>query len=268
MIIGGQKCGTTSLAAQLAAHPDISFCREKEPHWFSTIDVWEERLPKYHALYDERAGVLYGEASTSYTFLPEYENVHERLHRYNPHLKLIYIVRHPVKRVISQCAHDMIRGRIKGSHEEHVLRDPIYVDRTRYAMQIRPYLDLFPREQVCILVFEEYVKDPRGTLRVLGEFLGLAPAPFDAISVAPRNVSANTSYLKSFPGAATANRVLARAPGPIRRAGSKLLLKSIDKKPEFALETEQAIWKLLQEDVRALADILERPLDLWEAPSA
>ncbi|NNE08920.1 MAG: hypothetical protein HKN20_10215 [Gemmatimonadetes bacterium] len=266
MIIGGQKCGTTSLAAQLGAHPGVSFCREKEPHWFSTVDAWEERLPEYHALYDVRDGALYGEASTSYTFLPEYPDVHERLHRYNPHLKLIYIVRHPVKRVISQCAHDMIRGRIKGAYEEHVLRDPMYVNRTRYAHQIQAYLDCFPREQVRILLFEEYVKDPRGALRTLGEFLGLAPEPFETIDVAPRNISAKTGYLKNFPGAATANRVLSKAPGPIRRAGSKLLLNRIDEKPEFRLETRRAIWNMLEADVAALAKIMDRPLDLWQPP--
>lgn len=266
MIIGGQKCGTTSLAAQLSAHPGVSFCREKEPHWFSTVDDWEERLPEYHALYDVREGALHAEASTSYTFLPEYPDVHERLFRYNPHLKLIYVVRHPVKRVISQCAHDMIRDRIRGPHEEHVLNDPMYVNRTRYATQIRAYLDLFPREQVRVILFEEYVKAPRETLRDLGGFLGLEAAPFETIDVSPRNVSARTGYLKKFPGARIAHRVLSEAPGPIRRAGEKVLMNRIDEKPAFSPETEREIWRRLEPEVDELARIIGRPLDLWRAP--
>ena len=66
MIIGAQKCGTTSLAEQLAQHPQIRFCSEKEPHFFSKQDSRNKQaLAQYHNLYadcGEAATMLFGEA--------------------------------------------------------------------------------------------------------------------------------------------------------------------------------------------------------------
>ena len=87
MIIGAQKAGTTSLAAQLAAHPQVCFCREKEPGYFHQTADWRAGLDGYHALYDPRPGQLLGEASTYYTFFPEYRGTAERLYD----LSLIHI---------------------------------------------------------------------------------------------------------------------------------------------------------------------------------
>ena len=96
MMIGAQKAGTTSLAAQLAAHPQICFCREKEPGYFHKTDDWTAGLDQYHSLYSPTPGQLCGEASTYYTFFPEFCETHKRLYDYNPALKLIYVVRQPV----------------------------------------------------------------------------------------------------------------------------------------------------------------------------
>ena len=71
MVIGAHKSGTTSLAYQLGQHSQISFCREKEPHYFCT-DKDSGQLEKYHNLFEPGMGQLYGEGSTSYTIYPEY----------------------------------------------------------------------------------------------------------------------------------------------------------------------------------------------------
>ncbi len=96
MIVSAQKCGTTSLASQLAQHPDICFSRTKEPDYFNANSDWQSRLVQYHQLFDPQPEQLCGEASTMYTFLPEYMDTHVRLHAYNSNLKLIYIMRDPV----------------------------------------------------------------------------------------------------------------------------------------------------------------------------
>jgi len=109
MMIGAQKSGTTSLAAQLAAHPQICFCREKEPAYFHQVADWRAELDHYHALYDPRPGQLLGEASTHYTFFPQYRDTAARLYEYNPALKLIYIMRQPVDRIVSLYSHNFVR---------------------------------------------------------------------------------------------------------------------------------------------------------------
>src|SRR3990172_564869 len=101
MVIGAQKCATSTLARQLAYHPDICFSKPKEPAYFNRTQNWQEGLEKYHQLYSPVEGRICGEASTMYSSLPEWQGTHSRLFAYNPELKLIYIMRLPVERVIS-----------------------------------------------------------------------------------------------------------------------------------------------------------------------
>ncbi len=263
MIIGAQKCGTTSLAAQIAAHPAVSFCREKEPHFFSTRRDWRSATEEYDAMWDDRPGALRGEASTSYTFLPEHGDVAGRLHEYNPRLRLIYIVRHPVDRIVSHYAHDFIRAYTRRPPAEQVLRDPMYINRSRYALQLRPYLERFPREQIAILLFDDYTADPRGTLRAVARHLSVADEPFDRVDLSPRTVSARTGFFRNFPGSRTARRLLDGAPAPIRRVGEKALVRRIEEKPVFPEELRALLWRFVEDDVKALEEILGRSLDVW-----
>ena len=178
MVIGAQKAGTTSLAAQLAAHPQICFCKEKEPGYFHKTEAWAEGLDEYHKLYDPTPGQLCGEASTYYTFFPEFRETHKRLHDYNPSLKLIYVMRQPVDRVISHYTHNRVREIDVRPPEIAVFSDAAYVDRSRYGVQIRPYLELFGPENVMLLVFEEYTADQIAALYRIADFLGIERTPF------------------------------------------------------------------------------------------
>jgi hypothetical protein len=134
VIIGAQKCGTTSLAEQLAQHPQICFSRNKEPGYFHQTEEWQAGLAKYHALFTPRNGQLCGEASTFYTFFPEWRATHKRLYAYNPNLKLIYIMRKPVERVISHYAHDLVRHSVQEPPELAVFKNPAYINRSRYGV--------------------------------------------------------------------------------------------------------------------------------------
>ncbi|MEZ4620948.1 MAG: sulfotransferase domain-containing protein [Caldilineaceae bacterium] len=181
MMIGAQKCGTTSLAAQLAQHPEICFCSIKEPGFFHQHADWQEQLSDYHALYLPGAGQICGEASTMYTFLPEWQETPQRLFEYNPNLKLIYIMRDPVARVLSNYTHDLVRSIVKEAPEIAIFKDPVYINRSRYAVQMRPYLELFDRNQILFLIFEDYVTNQACTLQKVAEFLGISVDPFGTV---------------------------------------------------------------------------------------
>lgn len=267
MIIGAQKCGTTSLAAQLAAHPQVCFCREKEPGYFHKTADWAAGLDGYHALYDPRPGQLLGEASTFYTFFPEYRGTAERLFDYNPALKLIYVMRQPVERVISHYTHNFVREIDTRPPDVAVFSDPAYVGRSRYAVQIRPYLELFGPENVLLLVFEEYTADQIGALQRVAGFLGIDPAPFAETDTTPQHQSVGQPYLRSealrnFTHSGVFQKMRGIVPAAIRQPiRHKLLSNTISEKPRFSDETKAALWRLLEDDVRVIEDILGRRLD-------
>ena len=269
MMIGAQKAGTTSLAAQLAAHPQICFCKDKEPGYFNKTEDWEAGLDTYHSLYAPRPGQLCGEASTLYTFLPEYLGTHQRLYEYNPALKLIYIMRQPVERTVSHYTHHRVRDLDSRPPEVAVFSDPSYVNRSRYAVQIRPYLELFGRENILLLVFEEYIADQFATLSRIGEFLGIDPAQFEKPEIEPLHQSVGQPYLRSgalreFTQTGTFQRVRDVVPASIRKPiRHRLFSNKIDEKPYFAPDTREAIWRLVEDDVCAVEELLGYRLDAW-----
>lgn len=268
VILGAQKCGTTSLASQLAQHPNICFCETKEPGYFNQVDDWKAGIHAYHSLYAPKEGQLCAEASTMYTFLPEWQGTHARLFAYNPNLKLIYIMRQPVERVISNYSHDLVRGFLKSPPEEVVFKDPAYINRTRYAVQLRPYLELFPRENILLLVFEEYVADQAQTLRQIASFLGIPAGSFGVSGKAEKHKSVGQTYLSNPVVRALVRSRAFQAARPhlsasIRQPIRRRLSSHLDEKPAFSPELRRDIWRFVEDDVCGVEELLGRRLDAW-----
>lgn len=268
MVIGAQKCGTSSLAKQLAVHPEICFCKIKEPGYFHKTDDWEAGLEEYHSLYAPAAGQICGESSTMYTFLPEWRGTHERLFAYNPELKLIYIMRQPVERVISNYAHRVVRRTVEGPPEVAIFANPTYINRTRYGVQLRPYLELFGRDKILPIIFEEYIADQTRTLGQIAEFLDISRDgfPTDHKEVVVHKTAGSwylPPSLNKLTYSDTIKTMMDYIPSPLRRAARRLIGKRIDEKPEFSPVLRETIWRLLEDDVGTVEGLLGRRLDVW-----
>ena len=268
MIIGAQKCGTTSLAAQLAEHPGICFCKIKEPGYFQKTMDWQDGLDAYHQLYEPKDGQLCGEASTMYTFLPEWQGTHARLFAYNPDLKLIYIMRNPIERVISNYSHDLVRGLTMAPPETAIYEHSGYINRSRYAVQIRPYLELFPRDSLLLLVFEDYVADQIGTLEQVARFLGIPRDPLEEIGTAEKHKSVGRWYLRNtgvrwLVRSGAFQSLRPRIPVSVRQAIRRRVSNKLDEKPHFSAELRKTIWRFVEDDVQAVEVLLGRTLEVW-----
>ena len=104
MIIGAMKCGTTTLFNYLASHPETNACIDKEPEYFGTN--WDQGPEWYASLFKQKEGLTF-EASTSYTRYPSRLHIPERIKKTAPDCKLIYIIRNPVERIVSQLQHQI-----------------------------------------------------------------------------------------------------------------------------------------------------------------
>jgi hypothetical protein len=178
MIIGAMKAGTTTLYRDLLTNPAIYFPYEKEK---SNLLFDEVLTPQgrreYSRLFEPaRPAQLCGIAPSSYTKLPDRSGVPGRARAiHGPGLKAIYLVREPVARAISQYRHEIIEGTVSGPIDEVLLREPRFVDYSRYAMQVTPWLETFGPGNVLIERFETYVADRRGTVERVSRFLGVEP---------------------------------------------------------------------------------------------
>ena len=110
-LIGGvQKGGTTALFRYLQDIPSLSLASVKEAHFFddeTTVDWTAPDYAPYHALFDPFDGRPRGEATPIYLYWP---NCLERIARYNPAMKLVFLFRDPVERAWSQWKMEYARG--------------------------------------------------------------------------------------------------------------------------------------------------------------
>jgi hypothetical protein len=270
MLIGAQKSGTTALAQQLGAHPQICLSREKEPAYFNEHEDWRAGLDDYHALFSPSSGQLCLEASTMYTFLPEFGGTHERIQAYNPEVKLIYVMRDPVERMLSNYAFRRVRRLTADPPEVALVKDPTFVNRSRYGMQLRPYFDHFSDDQIHLMVFEEHVADPAGSLKEIAGFLGIAPDAFPAVDPAARHASTGEARLsdrgrrlKRHP---ISGRAVALLPGPVRRLVGLGFRTTLEEKPSVSAEMRERLWRQVEDDVAQVERWLGRPVQAWSRP--
>lgn len=203
LIIGAQKCGTSSLYRYLIEHPQAAPAARKEVHYFD----WEYRRGTnwYRAHFPMAARKLVfrsltgkrmvvGEASPYYLFHPHAPG---RVKALLPDVKLIALLRDPVERTLSAYQHQVRRGREPLSFEEAlaqeaerlrpeiarlerdedynsvVHRNLAYLARGIYADQISRWFEIFPREQLLVIRSEDFFTDTTATLTQVLEFLGL-----------------------------------------------------------------------------------------------
>jgi Sulfotransferase domain len=173
IIIGAQKCGTTSLHNYLDAHPESAMSRRKETDFFLPNGNWDRGLDWYASQFDPAAKVR-GETSTGYTNLPASTGTAERIRSVVPGARLIYLVREPLDRMVSHYLHWRALGLERRPLRE-ALSDPgsFYVTRSCYATQLKPFLDLFPREQIMVQTHERLLKERQETLRRIFDFVGI-----------------------------------------------------------------------------------------------
>ncbi len=174
IIIGAQKCGTTSLHYYLGLHPQISMSKEKELNFFLGRHNWNKGIEWYKSNFTGKARI-YGESSPSYTTYPFSGAVPERMYSIVPEAKLIYILRDPIDRIISHYIHNCTIGREDRTIEAAVspFDSSPYVCFSKYYMQLEQYLAHFPKSNIIIITLEELYYQRRLTLQKLFKILNV-----------------------------------------------------------------------------------------------
>jgi hypothetical protein len=174
VILGVMKCGTTSLHHYLAEHPEVCMPAKKETDFFVAEKNYARGLAWYESLF-ARPAKARGEASPNYAKTWEFAGMPERMHAALPAAKLIYMVRDPIARMVSQYKHLYASG-LEHRPLSAALADrqhAPYVRDSLYYRNLSPYLDRYPREQVLILAAEDLQHNRSATIRRVFEFIGV-----------------------------------------------------------------------------------------------
>lgn len=212
LVIGGQRCGTTSLFRALMGHPQI-----RRPVMHKGVNYFDLNYSRGEAWYrghfpvrgaDDRTQVF--DSSGYYMFHPM---AAERIAADLPGVKIIAMVRDPVERAYSAYKHELARGfeweksfgraleleddRLAGEVEK-ICADPDYYSfnhrhhayrrRGEYAALMEPYLSGVGADKVLLIESERFFATPEPEFRKITAFLGIddrMPDRFDRYNARP-----------------------------------------------------------------------------------
>ncbi len=302
LIVGHPKCGTTALYEMLKRHPQIYMPLNKEP-WFFAEELHEHTPPRpggtprtleeYSQWFvDARPEQTVGEASPHYLWSP---TAAAHIARVNPDARIIAIVREPASFLRSlhlqflevyyeteadlRTAIELEPERRQGRRLPRYTYWPqllLYSDHVRYVEQLRRYHEVFPADQVKVLVYEDFRADNEGVVRDVLRFLdvdaSLAVEPVEANpTVRARSQTLNELVHAVGVGRGPVSHAIKKAiksvtpAGPRRRAlyaVQRQLVFGPPEPPDEELMLELRV--RFRDEVVALSEYLDRDfLELW-----
>lgn len=209
LIVGGQRCGTTSMYRALSAHPAVL-----KPVWHKGVhyfDVGFRHGPRWYRSHfplrrtAERAAAAAGCPAQAFESSPYYlyhPLAAERIAATLPGVKLVVLIRDPVERACSQHAHELARGfetepdlaaalraepeRLRGAaerlaadpdHFSHAHRHHGYTDRGRYVEHLDRLAAAVGRDSIHVVDADRFFTDPGPAYDGVLDFLGLPRRP-------------------------------------------------------------------------------------------
>ncbi len=271
IIIGGMKCGTTSLHYYLSQHPQISMSQRKELDFFVESMNWNRGVDWYGSQFRRKAKVM-GEASPNYTCRLYFPGVPERMHNLLPDAKLIYLVRHPIQRMIAHYLHNYSCGTENRTLEEALLDEGMnrYVDRSLYYQQLCGYLEYYKSDQILVIPSETLLTETLVILRKIFEFLEVDTSHRTWRYQAKRHKTVRkrrknrlgNKITQSFLG-----KGLIRLPSQIRWPLEEAIYFPFShaiQNPKISEETHFELKKRLQEDVADLRNYTGQSFANWD----
>jgi hypothetical protein len=175
-IIGAAKCGTTSLAEMLAIHPDIDVSNPKETNYFTNEGILQG-YDWYEKLFDNNNDFKYRiDASVSYSagWGGDSKNIAERIFRFSPNAKIIYLIRDPIERTRAAYWHAVRSGYENLSLWDSIQNKSIdHITASQYSDRIDDYLAYFPKENVFVASSHTLKTDTLSTVNEICDHLGL-----------------------------------------------------------------------------------------------
>lgn len=289
-IVGAPKSGTTAMYTYLAQHPEVFLPERKELRFFGSDLIIRNRTPltleDYLAYFSDADGAQ--RVGTAYVWYLFSTHAAREIRAFSPRAQIIAMLRNPVDMLYAlhseflfnanediedfaaalDAEDDRRRSRRIPRHA-HIINGLWYRSVPRYVEQLRRYFDLFGRERVHVILFDDFVADTaatyRSTLRFLDLDSGYAPA-FDVVNANKRlRVPGVRPFLAQPPPAV---RRLARAlvPGSLRRRMYRSLQEaniSQTKRPPLSRSLREALAAQFADEVDQLSQLLGRDLTGW-----
>jgi len=274
-IVGASKSGTTTLYEYLNEIPEIYMSPIKEPLYFHSF-IHESHMKriedtsKYLSLFknvkNEKA---IGEASPTYLFYPESPKL---IKNAVPNARIIIILREPVERAFSHYLMQKNNGTETESFHQVVQRglnrsqnSNEYVpclDRGKYHDQVSRYFKIFGHDKVKVLIFEEFIKDPLGTIKQTLDFLKIKSEPPSKIIQTYNEFREPTGKISKLILKSSISKKIASEliPQSMRRRLKETITEKPKEKPIMTEMDRLALESFYYQDVNNLQQLLGKSL--------
>jgi len=272
-IVGTAKAGTTSLYEYLKEVPGIYMSPVKEPNYFSVnttpsnleISPYQDKT-KYQDLFRKvKNEKIIGEASPTYLADPDSPKL---IHKVSPNAKILISLRDPVERIFSfylmlvrlgatkLSFHEVIELSLKTEKEGEAPK--LLLARGLYFENVKRYIDTFGSDQVKIIIFEEFIKNPRAAVNEILKFLGINYKfeAFDSTVYNPFTIvrgSIAQYFMKNKKIRKISEKFI---PKSGRRVLRETLLQKKQSKPKMEGKDIETLRNLYKNDVKKIKDLL------------
>jgi Sulfotransferase domain len=287
-IVGAPRCGTTALHAYLNAHPEIFMCSPKEPHFFAEdvkgdrrkVRAWQD----YLALFEGADGCRRaGDASTTYL---RSRSAAGLIKAFNPASKIIVMLRNPLDVIYSLHSLRVYDGSemvddlevaLERDHRAELAGNTLpeqpgalpYREVVRFSRQLLRYFAEFGRENLHVIVYDDFQSNTSLVYRQTLEFLGVRPdfeCHFARVNQNRRARSKTIQRLLRQPPAAVRRISRAFLPLSARRfvgESIRCLNGATELRPPMKDELRKRLQREFEPEVEELSQLLNRDLTAW-----
>lgn len=275
MCVGAAKAGTTWLHLCLESHPEIYVPNRKEIHFFSYPYLYEKGMDWYESFFQDVASeTAIVDISVSYMNFP---NVPEKIHAYNPDIRLLFVLRNPVQRAYSHYCMALRSGHVGHDIRKVLTPESPWVRAGFYFHHISQFLNYFSPEQIKVVFFDDMKNDPAAFLKDVYSFLEVDSSFVPPDMHKPRNAAkALPRFPKLYHFLKGNYRKIMDSSEPMRRILESLRFRGFfdafhwlnqgPEPPALSSDTAQFLAQCYQEDVQSLSKMLNRELSPWLEP--
>ena len=277
-IIGAPKCGTTSLAAWLANHPQIFMSTPKEPHYFNTDYrvTGIRELDRYENLFRAatRDHFAVGEASVLYLLS---DDAIPNILEYNNASKFIVCVRNPVE--MAQSLHEQCV--FVGDEKNKNFKDAWYKQRSEWEQrgvckitdygpvcqlgwQIERLFARVPSNSIHVVIMDDLRLDARKEYLAVLKFLGVSDdgkTQFPVLNSAKKRIFPIVNQAARLAGNVKRRLGIVKGLGLLDAVGR--INTHVRPRQKICDALEKELKSYFREDVRLLSDRLQRDLTHW-----
>ncbi|MCU7960519.1 MAG: sulfotransferase [gamma proteobacterium symbiont of Bathyaustriella thionipta] len=292
-IIGAPRCGTTALSKVLGENPQVSFAKPKEAHFLGD-DYTDRSVQEIQHLYLEHfhpnlslTTRAIGDGSVSYLYSPD--AIRQAL-RLDPDARFIVLVRNPLDMLRSYhqrllflldeevadfaSAWNLQQERAAGQKLPDTCREPRalqYGNIGSLGRHVEQLFEVAGADRCEVVVFDDFVKDPRAVYLRLLEFIGIDDDGRSKFNATRSNAGYKSRWLQQYsmnppPWVYHLIRI-SNAKSLSRLKGIRKRIKKFNRAKAKAQPMDPAMQTVLRdyyrEDVARLSTLLKRDLSGW-----